>query len=255
VIVSGSYQVAAYSVDTGEKLWWVHGMAWQAKSVPVVDGDIVYVHSWMASTAELGLQNVPPFAGALKQYDANHDGKIARDEVPDAEMKKLWFLFDLDQDGYMNESEWNIHRSRGTAGNGLFAIRAGGKGDVTDTRVVWRFEKSLPNIPSPILYKGVMYVLREGGILTALDPKSGAILKQGRLEGALDPYYASPVAGDGKIYTVSQTCKLAVIKAAGEWELLAVNDLKDDCWATPAIADGRLYVRTQTALYCFGKRG
>ncbi|PYT31009.1 MAG: hypothetical protein DMG57_06395 [Acidobacteria bacterium] len=187
VIVSGSYQVAAYAVDTGEKLWWVHGMAWQAKSVPVVDGDIVYVHSWMASTAELGLQNVPSFAEVLKQYDANHDGKIARDEVPDAEMKKLWFLFDLDQDGYMNEREWNIHRSRGTAGNGLFAIRAGGKCDVTDTHVVWRFEKSLPNIPSPILYKGVMYVLREGGILTALDPKSDPILKQGRLEGALDP--------------------------------------------------------------------
>jgi len=58
---------------------------------------------------------------------------------------------------------------------------------VTDTHVLWRLEKSLPNIPSPILYKGVMYVLREGGILTALDPKSDPILKQGRLEGALDP--------------------------------------------------------------------
>lgn len=54
---------------------------------------------------------------------------------------------------------------------------------------------------------------------------------------------------------MSQTCKLAVIQATGEWELLAVNDLKDDCWATPAIADGRLFVRTQTALYCFGEQG
>jgi len=100
----------------------------------------------------------------------------------------------------------------------------------------------------------VMYVLREGGIMTALDPGKGTVLKQGRIEGALDPYYASPVAGDDKIYTLSQSCKLGVLKAGAEWSVLAVNDLKDDCWATPAIADGRLYVRTQSAMYCFGKK-
>jgi outer membrane protein assembly factor BamB len=254
-IVSGSYQVAAYSLDTGEKLWWVHGMAWQAKSIPVVDGDRLFVHSWMESPVELGLQKAPPFAEMLKLHDADHDGKLSKSEVPDEEMKKLWFLFDLDHDGAMSDSEWKIHRARGDAGNGLFAIRLGGKGDVTDTNSLWRFEKSLPNIPSPLLYKGVMYVLREGGIMTALDPGKGTVLKQGRIEGALDPYYASPVAGDDKIYTLSQSCKLGVLKAGAEWSVLAVNDLNDDCWATPAIADGRLYVRTQSAMYCFGKKG
>jgi outer membrane protein assembly factor BamB len=82
-IVSGSYQVAAYSIDTGEKLWWVHGMAWQAKSIPVVDGDRLFVHSWMESPVELGLQKAPPFAEMLKQHDADHDGKLSKSEIPD----------------------------------------------------------------------------------------------------------------------------------------------------------------------------
>jgi outer membrane protein assembly factor BamB len=254
VIVSGSYQVTAYSLDDGAKLWWVHGMAWQAKSVPIVDGDKVYVHSWMASAGELGLQKTPPFDRMLKEHDANHDGKLSKSEVPDEALKKLWFLFDLDQDGFLNEREWNNLRARDAAGNGLFAIRIGGAGDITDTNVLWRFQKSLPNIPSPVLYRGVLYVLREGGILTALDPAKGTVLKQDRVEGALSMYYASPVAADGKIYTISQDCKMAVFKAGSDWSLLALNDLKDECWATPAIAEGRLYVRTQSALYCFGKR-
>jgi hypothetical protein len=53
---------------------------------------------------------------------------------------------------------------------------------------------------------------------------------------------------------LSQACKLTVLKAGGEWETLAVNDLDDVCFSTPAIADSRLYLRTESALYCFGKR-
>ncbi len=256
IIVSGAYQVAAYSAGSGEKLWWIRGMAWQAKSTPVLDGDRLYVHSWMASLSELGQKtnDLPGFAEMLKTHDANHDGKLSPDEVDDPEMKKVWFLFDLDKDGLMDEREWNIHRARGTAGNGLFAIKLGGRGDLTDTAVVWRYEKSLPNIPSPVLYRGVIYVLREGGVFTALNAATGAVLKQGRLEGALDPYFASPVAADGKIYTVSQNGKVAVVRAGADWSVLAVNDLDEEAWATPAIDGGRLYVRTKAALYCFGKK-
>jgi len=254
IIVSGAYQIDAYNLESGERIWWVRGMAWQAKSTPVLAGDILYVHSWMASPSELGLQaSVPEFKKALEQWDANKDGKLAPAEVPDAEMRKLWFLFDLDQDGLMNEREWNFHRARAAARNGLYAIRLGGRGDLTDKAVIWRYEKGLPNIPSPVLYKNVLYLLREGGILTALNPATGEALKQGRLQGALDPYFASPVAADDKIFTVSLNGKLAVLKAGAEWEILSVGDLGEECWATPAIADGRLYVRTVSAIYCFGK--
>jgi outer membrane protein assembly factor BamB len=254
-IVSGAHQVAAYSVATGEKIWWINGMAWQAKSIPVIAGDTLYVHSWMAAVSEIGIHDVRPFAQVLAERDANHDGKLSKDEVADPDMKTLWFLFDLNRDGFLDENEWKINQSRETATNGLFAIKLGGKGDVTATHVLWRHEKSLPNIPSPLLYQGVLYVLREGGVVTALDPKTGKVLKQGRLTGALDSYFASPVAGDGKIYTVSQEGKLSVIQAGSQWEILAVNDMKEECWATPAIADSGVYVRTKSALYRFEKRG
>lgn len=253
VVVSGAYELAGYSVDSGEKLWWVRGMAWQAKSAPIVEGDMAYVHSWMASPSELGLKDAPPFEQALQEQDANKDRKLAPEEVPDPEIRKLWFLFDLNKDGYMDEREWNIHRARGSAGNGLFAIGLGGRGDLTETGVLWKHQKSLPKIPSPLLYHNVLYILREGGILTALNPETGEVRKQGRIEGALDPYYASPIAADDKIYTVSHNGKVAVLKAGGLWEILAVNDLGEECWATPAMDDHRLYVRTRSALYCFGK--
>jgi outer membrane protein assembly factor BamB len=97
----------------------------------------------------------------------------------------------------------------------------------------------------------VLYVVKEGGILTALNPKTGEILKQGRLKGALDDYYASPVGAAGKVFLLSQQGKATVIRAGGDWEILASNDLEDETYATPAIVDDKLYIRTRRTLYCF----
>ncbi|HTC78625.1 MAG TPA: hypothetical protein VK657_08410, partial [Terriglobales bacterium] len=72
------------------------------------------------------------------------------------------------------------------------------------------------------------------------------------ITGALDFYYSSPVAADGKIYTASPSGQVAVIKAGGDWEMLALNAMDDEVFATPAPLDRRLYLRTRSALYCFG---
>ena len=154
----------------------------------------------------------------------------------------------------MDEREWNFYRAMKTAQNSIQAVRAGGRGDVTDTHVLWRYRKSVPNTPSPLLYQGVLYMVKDGGVATALNPKTGEVLKQARLRGAIEHYWASPVAGDGKVYMLSEACKLTVLKAAAKWEPLAVNDLDDICFSTPAIADSRLYIRTRSALYAFGKK-
>ena len=96
-----------------------------------------------------------------------------------------------------------------------------------------------------------MYLIKDGGILTTVDPKTGTILKQGRLSGALDTYYASPVGSAGHVYVMSQTGKMSVLKAGAEWEIVALNDFEEECFATPAIAGDAMYVRTKSALYCF----
>jgi outer membrane protein assembly factor BamB len=111
----------------------------------------------------------------------------------------------------------------------------------------------LSDVPSALLYQGVLYLVKKGGIATTLDPETGVILKQGRLKDALDSYYASPVAADGKVFFVSEAGKVAVVRAGGkDWEVLSVNDLGEECYATPAIASGHIYIRTRSSLYSFG---
>jgi outer membrane protein assembly factor BamB len=99
----------------------------------------------------------------------------------------------------------------------------------------------------------VLHTVNDNGILTAFRPVSGEVLAQGRIRGAIDKFYASPVAADGKIFLVSESGKVAVLKTDGSLVVLALNDLEELCYATPAIADGRIYIRTRSALYCFGE--
>ena len=131
------------------------------------------------------------------------------------------------------------------------AYRLGGKGDLTDSGFLWKNAKSLPNVPSPLIYQNVLYTLKEGGVFTSYDSKTGEVLKQGRLQGALGAYYMSPVAARGRILVISEDGKAAVLRSGAQWEVLRVNDLGDGCKATPALLEGKMYVRTTGYLYCF----
>ncbi len=257
VLVAGSLRLSAYDVATGKEVWWLRGLTWQMKPTPVLGQNRLYVLGW-AGGADPGQQEqIPSFAEALKQFDGDQDGKITRAEMTNPQIKKAWADFDLDRDGALNERDWRAYQARKSVINGLLAFKLDPqeelRGDLTDTHLLWRHEKSLPNAPSPLFYQDVVYLMKEGGILSALDATTGKLLKQGRLTGALGDYYASPVAADGKLFTLSEEGKLTVLKAGGEWEILAVNDMGEPAHATPAIADGKLYVRTHKALYCFGK--
>lgn len=250
-ILAGSYQLTSFDVETGKPVWWTRGLTWQLKPTPVMGKDAIYVLGW-AGGSDTGMQEeIPPFEDVLARWDADKDGKLEKGEVPDAKILKDWRQTDLDSDGALGARDWTLYRSRRAAQNGLCAFRLGGKGDTTATSLLWRYSKSLPNVPSPLLYQDVLYLAKEGGILTTLDPATGEVLKQGRLTGALSPYFASPVGADGKVYLLSQAGNLVVVKAGREWEILAVNNLDDEAYATPAIVDGKLYVRTRSALYCF----
>ncbi|MBI3693916.1 MAG: PQQ-binding-like beta-propeller repeat protein [Acidobacteria bacterium] len=253
LIVPGAYELISYAVETGEKLWWVRGLSWQPKSVPVIDGDMIYAHSWEQGGEAENPTETPTWTETLARYDSNHDGKISPEEITDPRLKRGLENIDLDGNGTIEERDWEFYRARRSARNALLAVRHGGRGDLTSTNVVWRMQKFLPNVPSPLLYQGVLYIVKDGGILTSLDPATGAILKQGRLRGAPGTYYSSPVAADGKIYSISQEGKASVLKPGAQWEVLAVNDLKDECYATPALVDDRIYLRTRSRLYCFGQ--
>jgi len=154
-------------------------------------------------------------------------------------------------DGFIERAEHDFVRNSTTSGHGLTAVRLTGQGDLTTSNIVWQVKKAYPSIPAPLVYRGVMYLMKEGGIVSSLDPANGQVLKQGRTPNALEDYYASPVAADGKIYLVSESGKVTVLKADAQWEILATNDLDDEVWSTPAIAGNNLYIRTRNALYSF----
>ena len=253
LIVPGAYQVTSYRADTGEKLWWVRGFSWQPKSLPVIDGDMIYVHGWEGGGEAETPTETPTWQEALKLYDKNENDKVTQDEV-DPKMQTGFYLLDLNGDGHLTSREWDFYRARRAARNTLLAIRHGGRGDLSQSGVVWRMQKFLPNVPSPLLYEGMLYLVKDGGILSSVEPSSGKIIKQGRLPGALDTYYSSPVGAAGKVYLFSQAGVGTVLKAGGEWEILATNDMDEPVFATPAIVDNKLYVRTRGALYCFAEK-
>jgi outer membrane protein assembly factor BamB len=255
LIVSGAYQLTSYDAKTGEKLWWVRGLSWQPKSAPIIDNGIVYAHWWEGGGESEAPTQTPTFEETLAQHREQADGgKLVIAKFADLKVQRSFINSDLDNNGIIDSREWDNYRARRESRNRLIAVKPDGRGDVTDSHVLWSVQKFLPNVPTPLIYEGIMYLIKDGGILTALDPADGTILKQGRLSGALDTYYASPVAGAGLIYFQSQTGKSVVVKAGRDWEVLSVEDFGEQIYATPAIADERVYLRTNSALYCFGKR-
>jgi outer membrane protein assembly factor BamB len=260
IIIPESFQLSAYSVEDGKRVWFVRGLACEMKSIASHDDEYLYVNGWGFPQNQAGQQvKTISFAEGLAKYDKNNDRLIAKSEISGKEMMDKMLggafeAFDADRDEKLNEKEWGIFRSMLAAENGLLAIKLGGQGDQTSTAIRWRYQKPVPQVPSTLLYKGVLYMVNDGGILISFDPATGNVIKQGRLQGAIDKYFSSPVAADDKVFLIGEGGAVSVLKAAGEWEILKVNQLDDECFATPAIADGRIYIRTRSALYCFGVR-
>jgi outer membrane protein assembly factor BamB len=252
VVVAGSYRLSGYDLTTGRELWWVRRLPWQVKPTPVVAGDVVYFITWSGESEPGDQEVLPPFTETLTKLDSNKDGKLAKEEIVDPRMKARFDEYlDLDDTGFLEERDWTQLQDRRIGENAMRAYRLRGRGDLTETNFVWKNSRSLPNVPSPLFYRDVLYTLKEGGIFSSVDIKTGEYLKQARLRGAPGEYFSSPIAADGKIYAISEEGKAAVIQAGAQWELLRVNDLGEGCKATPAVAGGRLFVRTYGTLYCF----
>lgn len=258
VVVLGSQRLDAYNVASGERVWWLRGLA----SLPI-GSPIVYQRAGSADAADGVLvastygADTPPgpsFDEWLKS-DSDGDGRISEPEV-----RKTFAQFDefgaidVNSDGYITRNEWDNLRNAALGNYGLVAVRLGGaKNDVSAAGFAWHNKKASTFVPSPLAYVGLLYVVKSGGIIEAIDAANGEMVKAGRSKEALGEYYASPVAADGKIFFVSEEGKVTVVRAGRDWEILSVNALREEIYATPAIADGRIFIRTRNALYSFGE--
>jgi outer membrane protein assembly factor BamB len=248
LVVSGSDRIDGYSMDKGLNLWWVGGHGRYPIATPALLDGVVY-----AAGEGSDEPAYPPFAEMLQKLDKNQDGRISREEfAADPLFGDHFGWIDANGDGFLVAEEWDSIERSSVTPHGLIAVRAGGAGDETKEHFLWRYQKTFSNVTSPLVYRGVLYEVKNGGILTSLDPKTGEVWKVGRTKEAIESYFASPVAADGMVFLVSEGGKVTVVKAGPQWEVLAVNDLKEDAQATPAIAFGHLYIRTDKALYSFG---
>ncbi len=134
----------------------------------------------------------------------------------------------------------------------LLALKAGGRGDVTTSHLLWKFNNG-PDVPTPVTDGKYFYAPNDRGIVWCLDAKTGQEIYGGRrIKPAI--YSSSPVLADGKIYITNEEGLTTVLKAGPAFEVLAENNLGEYTLSSPAISDGQIFLRTEGAVYCIGKR-
>jgi outer membrane protein assembly factor BamB len=127
-------------------------------------------------------------------------------------------------------------------------LKAGGQGNITDTHKLWTCHKFSSDCPTPVVYEGNVYFIRDDGMASCLDLKTGEPHWQERFFSA--NVKVSPVAGDGKVYFMNGQGNCTVVKAGPTLNVLAKNDLAEATLSTPALSQGRVFIRTEEHLYC-----
>lgn len=264
IVVAGTGLLVGYDPGSGKRLWEARTLLRNIKTTPVVQGDTVYISLQSGGIANQWLASVD------RAETGNSDGRLTREEiqafvgerpVPEAFFRKTFGRGDLDRDGDLEGEELDIaflhpdnfagatFESENPADEYILAVRAGGRGDVTKTHVLWKHQtKYTDHIVSPLVVGERMLLVKGGGIATCFKAEDGSSLYgpvRIRNEG---DYFASPIYGDGKIYVAGENGKIVVLRDAAKLDVLAVNDLGDSILGTPAIADGGLFVRTRRSL-------
>ncbi len=247
LITTGPLEVVAYSVATGERVWWVVGKSNAPVSSPMLVGDRVYVCEPVGEPLPMSM---------LAPLDRNKDSILdVKEAIGNEAIRRLLVRIDEnwgDKNEQVNEDEWNKAWESLRGKGGLACIDVTGRGDVTDTHVKWTFGKAVPYIPSALANSNWVMTVDDGGIVTVVDRDSGKQLEKVRLKQGNGQYYASPVAVDDRVVVIDTKGVVNFVASGNEWKSTFTCELGEPCFATPAIAHNRLYVRTATTLYCFG---
>ena len=219
-------------------------------TTPVVGDGLLYFAAWSPGQPDSPRQ---PWEEFVKRWDKNGDGVVDLEEI-DVNRRDYLRGMDRTRDGKFTSEDWErLKAGDARADNLLLAVKPGGRGDISESHVAWRYRRALPYVPSPLFYEGRIYFVKDGGLMSSLDAKTGEPFYAQERLGANGNYYASPVAADGRIYVISLPGKLSVVKAGGSKpEILHQADFGTRILATPALVADRLYLRTTTHLWAFG---
>jgi outer membrane protein assembly factor BamB len=188
-------------------------------------------------------------SGSRPELIVNSTERIDAYDLADGRL--LWFLGEANRFPVPTPvvHDGIIYASRGYRSGPYMAIRPGGSGDVSASHVLWRVPTGAPYVSSLLHYDGIVYMANDVGVLTAVDAKTGERVWQQRVDGV---FSASPVAGGGHVYFVSENGDTIVLKAGKAPEVVARNAIGERALASPAISNGRLFVRTDDHIYCIG---
>ncbi|HTU26931.1 MAG TPA: PQQ-binding-like beta-propeller repeat protein [Pirellulales bacterium] len=225
--------LVALDKQTGENVWRTD----RKIHYDTDDGDYHKAYSTPTVVKVDGHEElISPSAGATTTYDP-------------ASGRELWRV----QSGGMNAAARPLF-GHGLAfattayqGYQLFAVRPGGKGEVSDSHVVWKFPKSVPSRSSPLLVGDHLFMVADKGIASCIDARTGEALWQKRIPGE---YTSSPIFASGRIYFFNEDGRSPVVAPdTAELKVLAENRLDEGCMASPAISGNAMYLRTKTDLY------
>lgn len=254
IVVTGTVWLKAYDLKDGKERWKMRGLARVANASPTSGDGLLFASSWNIGGDTRDHLSLPSWRAFTSENDKDKNGKLSKDEFPAGLIRDRFSQIDLEKDGFVTEEEWHISEEIfAKAENALFAVRPGGHGDITESHLAWKQTRGLPYVPSPLFYEGRVHVVKNGGMASCYEAKTGRVLYQEERLGAIGDYYSSPVAADGKVYFASQQGVVTVIKAGDAFQVLARNDLEEQIMATPAIVDGTIYFRTANYLSAFGQ--
>jgi outer membrane protein assembly factor BamB len=270
IITIGSNSLTAYSASDGAERWRVGGLTPQPITSAVLGGGMLFASATYAGSPSDPI-NVPPWSTLVERHDRNKDGMLGVAEMPADEgvhlrkevpkdtpgnflpWPQVMTMADGSKDGVVTKNEWDATLALlQNDEDNVLAIRAGGRGDSSKTHVAWKASRGISEMPSPLFYRGRLYFVRDGGMVTSYTPDAGRVMLDRQRLGALGQYVASPIAANGFIYAASEAGTIVVFRAGDTLDVLSRNDLGESITATPAIADHKLYVRTSKHLWAFG---
>ena len=260
VVVAGHARMIAYDLKTGAEQWTLAGIPSGCCASPAIADGQLFFAGWAPGGADDKEFQMPTFDAIHKQVNAKTADVITKEEGEKHPMLKEggFDILDANKDGKLSRDEYEtLLRFVAEGQNIAFALKSGGKGELPASDVLWKKTKGLPYIPSALVYQGQFVMVKDGGLVTAYDAKTGKDVYVQERVASPGRYYASPVAANGHIYlTALDDGVITVLKAGADKPTVVAKNpqLAERTAATPAIADDTLYARTAGHIYAFAEK-